>query len=65
VVVAGGSRVEAFDPASAQFRTVPGSLGPVRSFSSVTALPAGSVLIVGGYDDHIRTFHDAAVLRPS
>jgi hypothetical protein len=64
LIVAGGTQVETYDARSARFLPVPGSQGAWRSFPTVTALPDGSTLVVGGYDDHIRVHRDAAVFRP-
>jgi hypothetical protein len=43
---------------------VPGSQQRWRSFATATALADGSVLIVGGYDDRIRPYADATLVRP-
>lgn len=55
VFVAGGAlSAEVFEPATKSFRTVPGSFGAGRSFSTATVLRDGRVLVAGGYDDRIR-----------
>ncbi|BCB78432.1 hypothetical protein GCM10022251_29890 [Phytohabitans flavus] len=64
LLVACGDQVESYDGRSARFRPVPGTRQVWRSFPTATALPDGSVLVVGGYDRQIRTHRDAAVVRP-
>jgi hypothetical protein len=64
LVVAGGTEIETYDASRGQFVAVPGTSGARRSFPTVTLLPDGSVLVVGGYDDRIRIHHDALLIPP-
>jgi Kelch motif protein/galactose oxidase-like protein len=64
LLVAGGTQLETYDARTARFRPVPGSQQRWRSFATATALADGSVLIVGGYDDRIRPYADATLVRP-
>lgn len=55
VLVAGGAfRAEVFNPTTRTFRTVDGTFGASRAFSTATVLRDGSVLVAGGYDERIR-----------
>jgi hypothetical protein len=56
VLVAGGAaRIELFDPRSGRFTTLPGELDAAREFATASVLADGEVLLVGGYDEAIRT----------
>jgi hypothetical protein len=60
VVVAGGAeRIEVFDPQTGRFVALPGTLGEAREFATASVLADGQVLVVGGYDDAIRTLAGA------
>lgn len=63
LVVAAGTRVDAYDLASGMFRALTGPR-PWRSSPSATTLPDGSVLIVGGYDEGIHLYRDAFLVHP-
>lgn len=60
VIVVGGTQVAVFD--SDGFHPVDGTAGPVRWVPSVTTLPNGDVLIIGGYDESIRLHADAQLI---
>lgn len=56
VLVAGGAaQVELYDPSKRAFATVAGSLDGSRQFATANLLPSGDVLVLGGYDEQIRT----------
>lgn len=55
LVTGGAASAELWDPADATgFRPLRGKMGAGRSFATATALPDGSVLVLGGYDQQIR-----------
>jgi len=65
VLVAGGGRVpEVYDPVANRFTPANGQIDSARFFSSATALRDGSVLIVGGYNDHMDTSRQSWIYRP-
>lgn len=56
VLVAGGaSQFEVYDPAKRVFATLAGSLDGSREFATANLLLNGDVLVLGGYDEQIRT----------
>lgn len=56
VLVAGGAeRPELYDPADRVFVPADGGLSGPQMFATATRLPTGRVLILGGYDDRIRS----------
>lgn len=56
VLVAGGAeRPELYDPADRVFVPAEGNLGGSQMFATATRLPTGEVLVLGGYDDRIRS----------
>jgi hypothetical protein len=61
VVVAGGTRVNVYDPATGEISVVDGDAMPRRSFATATAIGVDGVLVTGGYDTRI-TPSDAARL---
>jgi hypothetical protein len=63
VIVAGGTRAAVYD--SDGFRPIGGTAGALRWYPTVTSLPNGDVLIVGGYDDNIRVHDDALLVSAS
>lgn len=56
MLIAGGAvRPELFHPTENVFVPIEGSLSGPQMFATATILPSGEVLILGGYDDHIRS----------
>lgn len=56
ILVAGGARqMEWYDPTNNRFVVMPGELDMALEFATASTLPNGEVLVVGGYDDNIRT----------
>ncbi len=62
VVIAGGQRVDVYDPASGQISTTADPPVPRRSFVSASTLADG-VLVAGGYDSGITPTADARIVR--
>jgi WD40 repeat protein len=59
ILIAGGdSTLELLDPSTGESRIV-ASLGNPRYYGTATALQSGDVLIVGGYDDKLRSTNKA------
>ena len=65
LVGGGGEHAELYDPASARFDMVEGSLGAEWSFATATPLGDGRVLIAGGYDAGINVTAGAWVYQPA
>ncbi|MCY7389870.1 MAG: hypothetical protein LH481_17745 [Burkholderiales bacterium] len=64
ILVAGGaSRLELYDPKANVFTTIPGELKDVMAFTTASLLPNGDVLLLGGYDNQIRTSATAWLVR--
>jgi hypothetical protein len=63
IIVAGGTDVAVYDAGA--FHPIGGTSGPVRWTPSVTSLPNGDVLIVGGYNERIDIHHDALLITAS
>lgn len=65
VLVAGGGRyAEVFDPRANVFRPVRGDLGDAYAFAASTLLGNGDALVIGGYDDRIRSSDGIWRFRP-
>ena len=72
ILIAGGltgadhakTGAEAYDPATARFRSLP-PLGTLRHSHTATVLPDGKVLLVGGYAEHGRTLAEAELFDPT
>lgn len=63
VIVAGGTQAAVYG--SDGFQPIDGTAGSLRWSPTVTSLPNGDVLIVGGYDDSIRVHDDAQLISAS
>ncbi len=63
IVIAGGQRLEVYDPRSRRLRPVDEPIRPRRSFVSASVLGADRVLVAGGYDDRITPTADARIVR--
>ncbi len=61
LVVVGGTQLAVFE--DGQFHRLPVAAGPTRWFTTITSLPDGDVLIVGGYDERIRLHPDAQLIE--
>lgn len=66
IVVAGGATLsEYFDPAAMVFSPVHGTMPNAREFATATVLPNDEVLVLGGYDDQIRTSAEVWLIEPA
>jgi hypothetical protein len=63
LVVAGGSGVEVLAPDGQRFGAITDSAGARQWAATATALPDGTVLVVGGYDDRIHLHPDARIVK--
>jgi hypothetical protein len=63
VVVAGGQRLDVYDPVSAEMSVVAGESAPRRSFVSASTVAASTVLVAGGYDSSISPTAEARLVR--
>lgn len=63
LVVAGGSGVDVLAPDRRHFTAVTAGPGPVRWAATATALADGTVLVIGGYDQHTSVHPDAVMIR--
>jgi hypothetical protein len=59
----GATRLELYNPGRQAFEPVQGELSGSREFATATLLPNGEVLVLGGYDDEIRTSASAWLVR--
>ncbi len=65
VVVGGGAaRVEIYGSETGSFSATAGKLDSDSEFATATLLPDGTVLLLGGYDENIRTSAAAWLVRP-
>jgi hypothetical protein len=62
VVIAGGSRLEVFDPSDDSMTRLARPHLTTRSFLTATTLPAGRLLIAGGYDAGIVPTDEARMV---
>lgn len=64
ILIAGGAtKPELFDPESGKITPIEGQLSGPQMFATATLLPDGNVLILGGYDERIRTTDTAWLVR--
>lgn len=64
ILVAGGAvQWEIHDPRTRAFKVIAGDMGTSPEFATATRLPNGDVLLIGGYDDQIRTSASAWLVR--
>jgi hypothetical protein len=63
VVIAGGQRVEVYDPRIGKITVAGGAPAVRRSFVSVSAVGASTVLVAGGYDSAITPTADVRLVR--
>lgn len=63
IVIAGGQRLEVYDPATESITGVDEPATPRRSFVSASVLGPDLVLVAGGYDDGITPTAAARVVR--
>jgi hypothetical protein len=64
--VAGGAvRLELWDTSKRDFVVVEGQLEGLQEFATASTLPTGEVLVLGGYDEHIRSSSLAWLVRPA
>ena len=63
VVIAGGTRVNVFDPRTDEMSVLPAPVVPRRSFVSATPVGRRTVLVAGGYDDAIVPTDEARLVR--
>ncbi|MEO8011096.1 MAG: kelch repeat-containing protein [Dokdonella sp.] len=65
VIIAGGAAdVEMWRPGAPSFARVDGTLGTAYEFSSATVLNNDQLLVLGGYDTHIRPTAQAWLVGP-
>ena len=65
LVAGGGAQAEVFQPATSEFRVVPGLLDAPWHFSTATPLTDGRVLIAGGYPNTSEATNRAWVYQPA
>lgn len=63
VVIAGGQRVNIFDPSQRAITVLRTPVLQRRSFVTATAVGTGTVLVAGGYDDAIVPTDEATLVR--
>lgn len=63
IVIAGGTRVEVYDPATGAITVADEPAGPARSFVTVSPLGGNLVLVAGGYDAGITPSSQARLVR--
>ncbi len=63
VVIAGGTRVDVYDPRTNSVTVLPGSPGPQYSFVTATPIGSHTVLIAGGYDTTITPTARVRLIR--
>jgi hypothetical protein len=63
VVIAGGRRVNVFDPVTGAMTVLRTPVLQRRSFVTATAIGPATVLVAGGYDDAIVPTAEATLVR--
>jgi hypothetical protein len=63
IVVAGGRRVDVYDPATGRMSVLDAPPVPRRSFLSASPLSDTAMLIAGGYDANIAPTAEARIVR--
>lgn len=63
IVLAGGQRLDVYDPATGSITGVDEPAPPRRAFVTASVLGADEVLVAGGYDDRITPTAAARVVR--
>lgn len=63
LVVGGATQLELYKPSSQTFETTQGELSGSQSFATANLLPSGEVLVLGGYNEKIRTSASAWLVR--
>ena len=62
VVIAGGQRLDVFDPTTREISTLDAAPAPSRSFITASVVAAHTVLVAGGYDSNISPTDQARVI---
>ena len=63
IIVGGGTQLSVYE--AGQFRPIAGTTGPIRWVPTVTSLPNGDILLIGGYDGRIGLHEDALLISAS
>ena len=64
VLIAGGAEhLERYDPTGQRFVPLPGEVSGPQEFATASLLENGEILVLGGYDEQIRTSASAWLVR--